>query len=116
MIELERHDAVFVLTMVDDENRWNTSFVREFAKALDEVEASEGAAALVTMSAHDKFFSNGLDLEWISSEGEHRGGDRKTFGAEFMELNGPDHHTANADHCRRQRPRVRCRFHVCHRT
>ena len=88
MIELERHDAVFVLTMVDDENRWNTSFVREFAKALDEVEASEGAAALVTMSAHDKFFSNGLDLEWISSEGEHRGGDRKTFGAEFMELMG----------------------------
>jgi len=88
MIELERHDAVFVLTMVDDENRWNTSFVREFAKALDEVEASEGAAALVTMSAHDKFFSNGLDLEWISSEGEHRGGDRQTFGAEFMEVMG----------------------------
>lgn len=88
MIELERHDAVFVLTMVDDENRWNTTFVREFNKALDEVETSEGAAALVTMSAHDKFFSNGLDLEWISSKDEHRGGDRTVFGDEFMKVMG----------------------------
>lgn len=88
MIELERDDTVFVLTMTDDENRWNTTFVREFAKALDEVEASEGAAALVTLSAHDKFFSNGLDLEWISTQGEHRGGNRVPFGVEFMELMG----------------------------
>jgi enoyl-CoA hydratase/carnithine racemase len=88
MIELERHGTVFVLTMSDDENCWNTTFVREFAKALDEVEASEGAAALVTLSVHDKFFSNGLDLEWISSKGDHRGGDRVAFGAEFMEVMG----------------------------
>jgi len=88
MIELERHEDVFVLTMVDGENRWNTSFVRQFARALDEIEASEGAAALVTRSAHEKFFSNGLDLEWISTKGEHRGGDRAAFGAEFMEVMG----------------------------
>ena len=39
MIELEREGNVFVLTMNDGENRWNTTFVREYAKALDEVEA-----------------------------------------------------------------------------
>lgn len=88
MIELERHDDVFVLTMTADENRWNTTFVRAFAAALDEVEASEGAAALVTTSAHPKFFSNGLDLEWVSSQGEHPGGDRAVFGAEFMDVMG----------------------------
>lgn len=89
MIELERHDDVFVLTMVDGENRWNTTFVREFAKALDEVEASEGPAALVTKSAHEKFFSNGLDLDWISAnDPAHRGGDREAFGVEFMRLMG----------------------------
>jgi enoyl-CoA hydratase/carnithine racemase len=74
--------------MDDDENRWNTTFVRAFSKALDEVEASEGDASLVTTSSSHKFFSNGLDLEWRMSEGEHRGGDRDAFGAEFMTLMG----------------------------
>ncbi len=86
MINLTRTEEVFVIQMDDGENRWNTTFVREFAKALDEVEASTGAAALVTSSTSDKFFSNGLDLEWLGSKEEHRGGDRKAFGVEFMQL------------------------------
>ena len=88
MINLQKEGEVFVLTMDDGENRWNTTFVRKFAEALDEVEASTGAAALVTTSATEKFFSNGLDLEWRASEGEHRGGDREAFGGEFMRLMG----------------------------
>ena len=88
MIELEREAEVFVLTMDDGENRWNTTFVREFAAALDEVEGSEGAAALVTRSSNEKFFSNGLDLDWLAAEGEHPGGDRAVFGEEFMALMG----------------------------
>ncbi|MGF1597846.1 MAG: enoyl-CoA hydratase-related protein [Acidimicrobiales bacterium] len=86
MIELERHDDVFVLTMTAGENRWNTTFNRAFAAAIDEVESSEGAAALVTASSHEKFFSNGLDLEWMMGRGEHPGGDRKVFAVEFMAL------------------------------
>ena len=88
MIDLERDGEIFTMTMDDGENRWNTTFVREIAAALDEVEASEGPAALVTVSASEKFFSNGLDLEWLSADGEHRGGDRTVFGAEFMALMG----------------------------
>lgn len=93
MIELSRDGDVFVLTMNDDENRWNTTFTRAFSEALDEVEASEGAAALVTASAHAKFFSNGLDLDWVMSSadpssGEQRGGDRAVFGDEYMKLCG----------------------------
>jgi enoyl-CoA hydratase/carnithine racemase len=88
MIELNKEGDVFILTMDDGENRWNTTFVREFAGALDEVEASTGPAALVTTSSSEKFFSNGLDLEWLGSEDEHRGGDRKVFGGEFMNLMG----------------------------
>lgn len=88
MIELERDGDVFILSMVDGDNRWNTTFVREYAQALDEVEASDGPAALVTVSTHEKCFSNGLDLEWVSGTGEHRGGDRSVFGAEFMALMG----------------------------
>ena len=86
MIDLTREGEVFILTMNDAENRWNTTFVREFNAALDDVEASTGAAALLTVSANEKFFSNGLDLDWLGSEGDHSGGDRAAFGAEFMAL------------------------------
>jgi Delta3-Delta2-enoyl-CoA isomerase len=88
LIDLAKQGNVFVLTMDDGENRWNTTFVRALAKVLDEVEASTGPAALVTRSANEKFFSNGLDLEWLSASGDHRGGDRSVFGTEFMALAG----------------------------
>ena len=88
MISLKKEGDVFLLTMEDGENRWNTSFVRKFTEVLDEVEASEGPAALVTTSSTEKFFSNGLDLDWRASTGEHRGGDREAFGKEFTRLMG----------------------------
>ena len=68
MIELKRDGAIFTLTMTAGENRWNTTFVRAVAEALDEIEGSDGPAALVTTSSDPKFFSNGLDLDWISSK------------------------------------------------
>jgi Delta3-Delta2-enoyl-CoA isomerase len=96
MIDLQRDGELFILTMNDGENRWNTTFVRSYAKALDEVEASTGPAALITRSANEKFFSNGLDLDWISASADGatgadtapRGGDRSVFGDEFMTLMG----------------------------
>jgi enoyl-CoA hydratase/carnithine racemase len=89
MIDLTRDGDVFTLTMTAGENRWNTTFVREFAQALDEVEASEGPAALVTTSASEKFFSNGLDLDWVAAPEAHpQAGDRGAFGGEFMALMG----------------------------
>ena len=89
MIDLEREADVFVLTMNGGENRWNTAFVRTLDQALDEVEASEGPAAMVTASADPKFFSNGLDLDWIMDPDAHpEGGDREAFGHEFMSVMG----------------------------
>ena len=88
MIDLQRHGAVYTLTMDADENRWNTAFVRAFDAALDEISAGSGPAALVTTASSAKFFSNGLDLDWVTSEPspDHPGGDRTVFGAEFMAL------------------------------
>ena len=89
IIELARDGQVFTLTMNAGENRWNTTFVRAFAAALDEVEASSGPAALVTTSASEKFFSNGLDLDWVQDPDAHpEAGDRQVFGSEFMALMG----------------------------
>jgi enoyl-CoA hydratase/carnithine racemase len=87
VINLEKEESVFILTMDAGENRWNTTFVREVSEALDEVEASTGPGALVTRSADEKFFSNGLDLDWVSAPDDHpEGGDRGVFGDEFMAL------------------------------
>lgn len=86
MIEIERRGDVFVLTMTAGENRWTTNFVRAFDARLDEVEASDGPAALVTTSADPKFFSNGLDVDWRRGDGDGAGGDKKAFGPEFMAL------------------------------
>ncbi len=89
MIDLDRVGDVFTLTMNAGENRWNTTFVRAVAEALDEVEASTGPAALVTLSASEKFFSNGLDLDWVAAPAAHpAGGDREVFGEAFMALMG----------------------------
>ncbi len=65
MIELERDGAVFVLQLNEGENRLNRSFVDGVNRALDEVEASQGEAALVT-TGEGRFYSNGLDLEWLA--------------------------------------------------
>ena len=77
LVTLEQQGNVSVVTLDNGENRWTTTLVRELDKALDEVEATEGPHALVTASSDHKFFSNGLDLDWITSSGDHAGGDRR---------------------------------------
>jgi enoyl-CoA hydratase/carnithine racemase len=60
--------------------------VRAFDARLDEVLNSAGPAALVTTSANEKFFSNGLDLDWRRGNGDGDGGDKTVFAQEFMAL------------------------------
>ena len=67
MIDLGREGDVFVLRMTEGENRFNPAFLSAVNRALDEVEKSEGPAALVT-TGEAKFYSNGLDLAWLSGE------------------------------------------------
>ena len=89
MITLEKKNHIYLLKMNAGENRWNTSFVREFSEALDEGELDDGPVALVTSSTDEKFFSNGLDLDWVKNpEKYHQSGDREVFGEEFMYLMG----------------------------
>ena len=89
MITLEKKNHVYLLKMDAGENRWNTSFVREFSNALDKVELDDGPGALVTFSLDEKFFSNGLDLDWVKNPEKYpQSGDREVFGEEFMYLMG----------------------------
>lgn len=62
--ELTRQDSVFILTMDEGDNRFNAASLGRLNEVLDEVEAVVGPAALVT-TGEGKFYSNGLDLDWI---------------------------------------------------
>ena len=57
---LRREGEVFVLGWSDGENRFRDEAIARWNAALDEVEGTEGAKALVTTAG--KFYSNGLDL------------------------------------------------------
>jgi enoyl-CoA hydratase/carnithine racemase len=67
-LTLDRDGDVFVLTMVDEDNRFHGDSVAEWHAALDEVEATPGPAALVTAGT-GKFYSNGFALERLIEEG-----------------------------------------------
>ena len=56
----------FVLDIGDTENRFHPDWLASVNDLLDEVENAEGPRALVT-AATGKFFSNGLDLDWLSA-------------------------------------------------
>ncbi len=72
MPTLDRQGDVFVLDIGDTENRFHPDWVASVDALLDEVEKAPGPRALVT-AATGKFFSNGLDLEWLFAHTDRAG-------------------------------------------
>jgi enoyl-CoA hydratase/carnithine racemase len=69
MIDLNREDNVFILRFDVPENRFRPDGLAAWNEALDEVEAAGSPAALVTTGT-GKFYSNGLDLEWLMGQSD----------------------------------------------
>lgn len=69
MIDLQRDGDVFVLRFDAPENRFRPEGLDAWNAALDRVEAAGSPAALVTTGT-GKFYSNGLDLEWLLSRND----------------------------------------------
>lgn len=68
MASLQRDGDVFLLDLGDGDIRFNEDSVSSIERCLDEVEAA-APCALVTV-ASGKVWCNGLDLEWLGSQGE----------------------------------------------
>src|SRR5947207_1613002 len=69
MPTLDRQDDVFILDIGDTENRLDPDWVASVNALLDEVEHAAGPRALVA-AASGKYFSNGLDLDWLSGNAD----------------------------------------------
>lgn len=66
MIDLQRDGDVFILRLDDDENRLSPGNLDAIGDLLHQVEDEEGPKALVTTGT-GKFFSNGLDLDYLGA-------------------------------------------------
>jgi enoyl-CoA hydratase/carnithine racemase len=83
MISVERDGDVFLLRWEAGENRFNAESVSALHASLDEVESASSPRALVLIGS-GKFFTNGLDLEWMQSDGA----DARTMLAEMQRAFG----------------------------
>ena len=66
MPTLTRQQSGYVLNLGDTENRFHPDWIADVMGHLDEAVAGEGSRALV-LTASGKFFSNGLDLDWVGA-------------------------------------------------
>jgi len=61
-------DKIAILDLGEDENRFSPEFLDAISAQLDELEAG-GAQGLVT-TGRGKFYTNGLDLDWLTAHPE----------------------------------------------
>jgi enoyl-CoA hydratase/carnithine racemase len=69
MPTLHRQEPLYVLDLGNDENRFSPEWLKTVHSLLDTVEADPAPAALVT-TGNGKFYSNGLDLEWLTGHSD----------------------------------------------
>ncbi|MBN1532305.1 MAG: enoyl-CoA hydratase/isomerase family protein [Spirochaetes bacterium] len=63
----KENNTVALITMDAGENRQNPESVSGMLAVLDEIEADESLKAAVLCSKEDKFWSLGIDVEWIGA-------------------------------------------------
>jgi enoyl-CoA hydratase/carnithine racemase len=66
---LDRDGDVRILDLGSDENRFSPDWLTAVDEMLDEIAAADGPRSLVTR-ATGKFWSNGLDLDWLGAHGD----------------------------------------------
>src|SRR4051794_27459553 len=68
LVSVSRRDGVAVVALTGGENRFHPDVLDALDAALDGIEEADGPAALV-LTGEGKFFSNGLDLDYLAAAG-----------------------------------------------
>ncbi|MCW2611579.1 MAG: Delta3-Delta2-enoyl-CoA isomerase [Actinomycetota bacterium] len=85
MPTLDRDGDVRILDLGSDENRFSPGWLAAVGDALAEVATADGPRALVT-KATGKFWSNGLDLDWLGAHGDQLASYVDSIHAVFAQL------------------------------
>jgi enoyl-CoA hydratase/carnithine racemase len=72
MIDIESIGPVRLIKMRNGENRFNRDSIDALHRLLDDIEGQPTPLALVT-TGEGKFYSNGLDLDWMATAGDEAG-------------------------------------------
>ena len=67
-VHFEITDDIAVLNLGDDENRFSLEWLAAVNGFLDRIESGEAKALVTTGSG--KFYSNGLDLDWLAAHSD----------------------------------------------
>jgi Delta3-Delta2-enoyl-CoA isomerase len=59
-------NEVAIISLNSGENRFNNDFLDAFLSVIDDVENKTSARTMIVTSSHEKIFSNGIDLDWLS--------------------------------------------------
>lgn len=73
-IELKKEGQVFIITLANEAeaNTFTTEMLRELNSAFDEIEDSNENAALIITAEGPKFWSNGINLQWLAEQGHEK--------------------------------------------
>lgn len=66
VVSWTKEDRVAVVTMDNGENRHNPDFVQAMCEVFDEMEDDQTLASVVLCSRDEKYWSLGIDIEWIT--------------------------------------------------
>jgi len=72
MPSLTKNGSIWTVDLGSDENRFSPAWIDSLNVILDQVTASDEPAALLTTGS-GKFYSNGLDLDWVGAHPEEFG-------------------------------------------
>jgi enoyl-CoA hydratase/carnithine racemase len=85
VIDLRREGDVHVLRFDAGDNRFSPELLDGLSEALDELTSTPGPKALVTTGT-GKFYSNGLDLDWLGQNADQQDAYLDRVHATFVRL------------------------------
>ena len=68
IIEWQKDDTIAVIKLNNGENRQNLEFAQCFTRILDEIIEDNAVTAAVITSADEKFWSLGVDIDWLGKQ------------------------------------------------
>lgn len=70
-LKLEQKDSVFIVTMNDGAtaNTFTEEVLREHMDVCEEIDKSGESGAVILTSSDPKFWTNGINLEWLMTQG-----------------------------------------------